>query len=128
MDIANILDIALLPGFVENPAALVIVPVKLEDRARQEFLPAFVIFTFNGKQSRCYGCISKQLGSCDVFIDDEFIEKADCCFGADIPKTVFYQSPILPYGSFKLELRVTGEHFKNANEDPVSVDAFSYKK
>ena len=88
---------------------------------------ASVTFFFSGTQAQCFGNISKEMGSCDVFIDDTYIETVDCFFGADIHNTVIYQTPILPKGLHKLELRVTGKQYKEQEEGPVAIDAFSYR-
>lgn len=84
-------------------------------------------FFFTGTQAQCYGNISKQMGSCDVFIDDAYMETVDCFFGADIHNTVIYQTPVLPDGLHKLEIRVRDEHYKGNEKGPVAIDAFSYR-
>lgn len=88
---------------------------------------ASATFFFFGTQAQCFGHISKEMGSCEVFIDDKYIETVDCFFGADIHNTVIYQTPILPKGLHKLELRVTGIQYKEKEEGPVAIDAFSYR-
>jgi hypothetical protein len=84
-------------------------------------------FFFSGSQARCYGSISKDMGSVDVYIDGIFIERVDCYFSAEIHNSVIYQTEILPDGLHKLELRVTGEHHKDQELVKVAIDAFSYK-
>ena len=83
-------------------------------------------FFFSGTQARCYGNISKQSGSFDVYLDDKYIERVDCYFGGDLHDVVIYQTEILPVGIHKLELRATGKHYKGNPETPVSIDAFSF--
>jgi len=85
------------------------------------------IFFFTGIQARCYGHLSKEMGSCDVFIDNNYIETIDCYFSVNLHNFVLYQTKNLPYGLHKLELRVTGKHYKRAKKAPVAIDAFSYR-
>ncbi len=89
---------------------------------------AAVSFFFNGTQARSIGNISKAMGMCDVYIDNQFVEKIDCFFGTDIHNTVIYQTPIMHKGLHKLELRITGEHFNEKKEAPIAVDAFSFRE
>ena len=86
-----------------------------------------VSFSFSGAQARCYGGLSKEMGSVDVFIDGSFVERVDCYFGAEIHNTVIYQTEVLPEGLHRLELRMTGEHHKDQTNPKVIIDAFSYK-
>lgn len=88
---------------------------------------ASATFFFSGTQARCYGNISKLMGGCEIYIDDNYIEKIQCYFGADIHNTVIYQTEVLPEGLHKLELRVTGKHYKGNELGPVAIDAFSYR-
>lgn len=88
---------------------------------------ASAAFFFHGSQAQCYGHISRQNGSYDVYIDDVYIERVDCYFGADLHNVVVYQTDVLPKGLHKLELRATGLHYKGKPEGPVTIDAFSYK-
>lgn len=88
---------------------------------------ASATFFFSGTQARCFGHISRDMGAFDVYIDDTFIEKVQCYFGADIHNSVIYQTEVLPDGLHKLELRIRGEHYKGKNKGPVAVDAFSYR-
>ena len=85
------------------------------------------VFSFLGSQARCYGRISQEMGSADVFIDGSFIERVDCFFSAEIHNTVIYQTAVLPEGKHTLELRVTGEHHKDQDIALVAIDAFSSK-
>ncbi|CAZ95057.1 glycoside hydrolase family protein [Zobellia galactanivorans] len=87
---------------------------------------ASAAFFFSGTQARCYGRISKEMGSFNVFIDDIFIEKIDCYFGVDLQNMIIYQTKTLPLGLHKLELVATGEHYKGNDKGPVTIDAFSY--
>ncbi|MEM0992029.1 MAG: glycoside hydrolase family protein [Bacteroidota bacterium] len=87
---------------------------------------AAAIFFFFGTQARCYGNISKKMGSFEVYLDDVFIENIDCYFGADLHNTVIYQTDVIPVGLHKLELRARAKHYKGKPEGPVSIDAFSF--
>ncbi|MEM6641438.1 MAG: glycoside hydrolase family protein [Bacteroidota bacterium] len=87
---------------------------------------ASVTYSFSGTQARCYGSIGKERGSFDVYIDDVFIERIDCFFGANLYNTVIYQTGILPSGIHKLELQATGQHYKGNPKGYVAVDGFSF--
>ena len=73
---------------------------------------ASATFFFTGSQARCYGCVSKEMGSVDVYIDDCFIERIDCYFSNEIHNTVIYHTEVLPEGLHRLELRATGKHIR----------------
>ena len=51
------------------------------------------------------GHISRKMGSYEVYIDDNFVEKVDCYFGADLYNMIIYQTDVLSAGLHKLELR-----------------------
>lgn len=88
---------------------------------------ASATFFFNGTQARCYGNLSKQMGTCEVYIDDNYMEEIDCFLGSDIHNLVLYQTPGLSLGLHKLELRVTGKQYRENDKGPVAIDAFSYR-
>jgi len=86
---------------------------------------ASATYFFSGTQARAYGHISRKMGSYEVYIDDNFVEKVDCYFGADLYNMIIYQTDVLSAGLHKLELRATGKHYKGNPEGPVSIDGFS---
>ena len=57
---------------------------------------ASAAFFFTGSQARCYGCVSKEMGSVDVYIDGCFIERIDCYFSNESTYTIIYQTEVLP--------------------------------
>ena len=84
-------------------------------------------FFFTGSQARCFGCVSKEMGGVDVFVDGSFIERIDGYFSNEIHNTVIYQTEVLPEGSHTLELRATGENYKGGDSSILTIDAFSYR-
>ncbi|WP_111707275.1 glycoside hydrolase family protein [Lutibacter citreus] len=89
---------------------------------------ASAVYFFHGTQAKCYGNINKKMGSAEVYIDDNFIEKIDCYFGTNLHNVVIYETCTLPKGLHKLEIRVTGKHYKGNLTGPIAIDAFSYKE
>lgn len=87
---------------------------------------ASVTYTFTGTQARCYGYVDREMGSADVFVDGNFIERVNG-YSPRRYDVVVYETEVLPMGEHTLELRITGEHIKGWEMVDVSIDAFSYR-
>lgn len=81
-----------------------------------------VTFTFHGTRARAYGRLGRQMGTCEVFVDGDYLETIRCNYAPNIHVRLF-QTPLLVQGKHTLELKKVKADFNG----PVAIDSFSYE-
>ena len=81
-----------------------------------------VEFTFTGTKAKAYGVLGRKVGSFDVYIDGEFVEKVRCGWAPTVQSPI-YQTGLLSEGKHVLKMVKSESEYMGE----VSIDAFAYE-
>ncbi len=84
-----------------------------------------VTFTFTGTKAKFRGCKRNDLGIAQIFVDGEDMGTIDF-YQASGEYAIVYETPALPPGEHRVEIRVTGQKNEASRAKYVIIDAFKF--